>query len=295
MECKKPETRKNHRNSLLRALLFIEKNLDQRLIVRDCAHIAHFSPFHFHRIFSSAMDETVSDYIKRRRVEKASLQLLTTGMSVTEIGMSSGYGTLAAFAKVFKQYTDMSPSRYRKEMRHANFDSIFLKGMKKNKAHSRTGSKARIEVIPDQKALFIRKKGFFSGNFNQAINDGLAELYRHVKKEKESSMILAPIVMCPQFPKALDDPAAEVFPGLLMKQEVASKGDMTFRTIEGGPYLIFQYTEPSKVYQFNWETYRDWARIKGHNLQTRFPYTELVNSAHTGSKQYKEVLHIPVW
>jgi len=295
MECKKLTTRKDHRNGLLRALMFIEKNLDQRLIVRDCAHIAHFSPFHFHRIFSSVMQETVSDYITRRRVEKASLQLLTTSMTVTEIGLHSGYGTLASFAKVFKKYTGRSPSAYRKEMGHVNFNGILLKGMKKRYQPNCAGSKVQIKVFPDRKALFIRKRGFFSGNFNQAIKHGIAELYQYVEKENASHLVRSPIVTCKQFPRSLDDPTAEVFPGLLLKKEIAASGDITFRTIEGGTYVMFQYSEPSRVYQFNWDIYRRWAKIRGLNLQTRFPYTELVNSLFTGSKQYREILHIPVW
>jgi len=124
MEFKKLATRKNHRDSLLRTLAYIENNLDRPLAVSDCASIACFSHFHFHRIFSATMKETVGQYIKRRRVEKATYQLLSTDKTVTEIGLSNGYGTLASFAKVFKEYKAMSPSAYRKEMRSGNFNQI---------------------------------------------------------------------------------------------------------------------------------------------------------------------------
>ena len=294
MEYKKLTTRKNHRDSLLRALIFIEKNLDKPLAVSDCASIAHISPFHFHRIFSSTMEETVNDYIKRRRVEKASLQLLTTDKSVTEIGLSSGYGTLASFAKVFKKYTDKSPSGYRKEMRNVNLGSLILRRMKKINDHGSTETEAQIKLLPDRKALFIRKKGFFSGNFNQAIKDGLAKLFQYADEKGTSRYIQSPIVMCQRFPKAMDDPDAEVYPGLLLKKKVEPHGDIAFRTIGGGAYALFQYTEPSQVYQFNWETYRDWARIRGYDLQSRFPYTVLKNSKYSNARQYKEILHVPV-
>jgi hypothetical protein len=49
-----------------RVLEYIDKHLDQPLDLGTLAEVAHFSPFHFHRLFSAWMAETLGDYLRRR-------------------------------------------------------------------------------------------------------------------------------------------------------------------------------------------------------------------------------------
>jgi len=54
-------------------LLFIDQNLDQELNLEYIAKIGNYSPFHFHRIFKAITNETINEYITRKRIEKNSL------------------------------------------------------------------------------------------------------------------------------------------------------------------------------------------------------------------------------
>jgi transcriptional regulator GlxA family with amidase domain len=58
-----------------RVLAHIDAHLDQPLDLATLADVAHFSPFHFHRLFSAWMGETFGDYLRRRRVELAAMRL----------------------------------------------------------------------------------------------------------------------------------------------------------------------------------------------------------------------------
>ena len=58
-----------------RVLDHIDKHLDESLEVAALAAIAHFSPFHFHRVFTAWMGETLGDYLRRRRIEVAAARL----------------------------------------------------------------------------------------------------------------------------------------------------------------------------------------------------------------------------
>jgi ABC-type glutathione transport system ATPase component len=49
-----------------RVLDHIDKHLDESLEVTALAAIAHFSPFHFHRVFTAWMGETLGDYLRSR-------------------------------------------------------------------------------------------------------------------------------------------------------------------------------------------------------------------------------------
>ena len=55
---------------------YIDANLDTELPLETLSQIACYSPFHFHRIFKMITDETLNNYITRRRIEKAAALLL---------------------------------------------------------------------------------------------------------------------------------------------------------------------------------------------------------------------------
>ncbi|WP_257572152.1 AraC family transcriptional regulator [Janthinobacterium sp. UMAB-60] len=51
----------------------IDRHLDTPLDLAQLADVAHFSRFHFHRVFAAWMGETLGDYARRRRLETAAL------------------------------------------------------------------------------------------------------------------------------------------------------------------------------------------------------------------------------
>ena len=85
-----------------RVVDYIEKNLDQPLKLDDIASVANFSPYHFHRIFTSLVGETPFDYIQRLRMEKAVWKLQNEPkMSIVAIADYCGFGSAALFNKAF--------------------------------------------------------------------------------------------------------------------------------------------------------------------------------------------------
>ena len=56
-----------------RVVEHIDKHLDQPLDLGTLAEVAHFSPFHFHRLFAAWMGETLGDYLRRRKIEVAAI------------------------------------------------------------------------------------------------------------------------------------------------------------------------------------------------------------------------------
>lgn len=96
------------------ALGFIEANLDKPLSLHAVASACHFSEFHFHRLFSALMGETLNDYIGRRRLERAINRLAyRREQSITEIVHELGFSSSANFAKAIKAFSGYSPSAIR--------------------------------------------------------------------------------------------------------------------------------------------------------------------------------------
>lgn len=94
---------------------FIDDHLDDELSLEQLAQVAHFSPYHFHRIFSAIVGETPNDFINRLRLERsAHLLIKAPASSITQIALSSGFSSSATFARAFKKYFGMTASQYRR-------------------------------------------------------------------------------------------------------------------------------------------------------------------------------------
>ncbi len=48
---------------------YIESHINHSLSIEDLANVAGFSKFHFHRIFKGMMDEPLSRYVNRLKLE----------------------------------------------------------------------------------------------------------------------------------------------------------------------------------------------------------------------------------
>lgn len=101
---------------LNKTLDYIEQNLDAPFTLDELAGVAHFSKFHFSRLFHAMMGETPFRFIARLRVELAAGLLLSANqLSVSAIALRCGFSDLAVFSRTFKQLYGMSPSVFRKE------------------------------------------------------------------------------------------------------------------------------------------------------------------------------------
>ncbi len=118
-----------------RVIDYISKNLDKQLSVSELAKIAYFSEYHFHRIFSMIVGQSINGYVRRMRLEKAATSLrIERKLAVTEIAMKFGFSSSANFAKAFKSHFGLSPSEFRK-----NIQKSSLKNSKNGKLKSRNG------------------------------------------------------------------------------------------------------------------------------------------------------------
>ncbi len=102
-----------HTQRMNKVLAFIDETLDLEVSVSSLAKMAFYSEFHFHRIFSSYVGESVYAYRKRLLLERAVKFLLYTDKSVTEIAFDSGYDNHSSFNKAFKKFFKHSPSDVR--------------------------------------------------------------------------------------------------------------------------------------------------------------------------------------
>ncbi len=94
-----------------RAIDFIVCNLSGTLRLEDVAREACFSRFHFHRIFQALTGETLNQFVKRLRLERA-LRFLAHDRrkTLTEIALACGFSSSSDFSRCFKQRFGVPPS-----------------------------------------------------------------------------------------------------------------------------------------------------------------------------------------
>ena len=65
----KQDTLQDYQERMLRVLIYIQNHLDHGPTLNELAELAHFSPFHFHRIFRGMVGESLKAYVRRLRLE----------------------------------------------------------------------------------------------------------------------------------------------------------------------------------------------------------------------------------
>src|SRR3954453_3568805 len=93
-----------------RALAWVAAPPDERISLSVLAEQAGLSPFHLHRVFSSAIGETPKQLTIRLRLAHAAVLLLTTGDSVLDVALSCGFQSHEVFCRAFRRRFRMAPS-----------------------------------------------------------------------------------------------------------------------------------------------------------------------------------------
>ena len=92
---------------------YIRKHIVELLDRKQLAAVAGFSVPHFHRVFTAAVGESPTAYVRRLRLERAGRKLRMGAVDIGEVALYAGYGTHTAFSKAFKQHFGLSPSEFR--------------------------------------------------------------------------------------------------------------------------------------------------------------------------------------
>ncbi|MBV7334116.1 AraC family transcriptional regulator [Chloroflexi bacterium TSY] len=112
------DTLKEYQRRVFETMNYISDHTDKNLSLEEIAQIAHFSKFHFHRIFKVFTGETVADFTRRIRLEKAAnLLYFNPEQSITSIAFECGFSSSQNFAKQFSRYFGLSPTYFRQNNR----------------------------------------------------------------------------------------------------------------------------------------------------------------------------------
>ena len=99
---------------------FIEYHLDEEIDIESLAKMASLSPFYYQRLFSRLVKKPVAEYIKLRRMAKATEAVLQKDKRILDIALDLGFSSHEHFSRTFKDTFGMTPDEYRKNPQTLN-------------------------------------------------------------------------------------------------------------------------------------------------------------------------------
>jgi AraC family transcriptional regulator len=93
---------------------FIEEHLNEEINIENLAKMASLSPFYYQKLFSRLVKKPVAEYIKLRRMAKATETLLQRDNRILDIALDLGFSSHEHFSRTFKDTFGMTPDEYRK-------------------------------------------------------------------------------------------------------------------------------------------------------------------------------------
>ena len=100
-----------YKSMIQTSLDYIEDNLQTEITAAELAEMAHFSLFHYYRLFQQATGLPVMQYILRRRLLHG-VYAMKQGSSRTDAALRYGFDTYAGFYKAFCREFGATPSEF---------------------------------------------------------------------------------------------------------------------------------------------------------------------------------------
>lgn len=108
----------SHDNVVFKPVLqHMTKNINKNIKIEEMANLVYMQPTYFIRRFKKTYGLPPCAYFNRMKIYKAMGMLAGTDNSIESIALTVGIGDTSYFARLFKKYCGVSPSKYREEFK----------------------------------------------------------------------------------------------------------------------------------------------------------------------------------
>lgn len=295
------QNRHEYDRRMHQVLNYIDEHLDEAIDLPKLAAVAHFSSFHFHRLFAALIGETLGDYVRRRRIEVAAMRLVVQPRTrILNIALSVGFGSAEAFTRAFKNRFGCSPSAWRTQQllaRHTNSNlsqtnSKHSQALHADFAEHAVSGKHRAKTMENSmKVSLIKREPAHVAYFRHLGEYGapIARFWQETYVPWAVMNKLGPDHA--RYGIAYDDPSitapkqcrydacAEV------SADFVAAGGAIKKIIPGGLYAVFQFEGNVQEVGQAWEKLlRDWLPASGYQLDARPCFEYYPKGANTNCK-----------
>jgi YesN/AraC family two-component response regulator len=104
----------NPNSKVNKAIDYIQMNLTKPIRLSELAGACNLSNDYFSRLFLKITGMRPIEYINRKRIEVAQLQLVTSNDPIETIAIDAGIDNFSYFNRMFKKYSCLTPGEYRR-------------------------------------------------------------------------------------------------------------------------------------------------------------------------------------
>ncbi|MCH5437706.1 AraC family transcriptional regulator [Bacillus paranthracis] len=274
---------------------YIESNIDSSLSIEELADVAGFSKYHFHRIFKGIVDEPLSRYVNRLKLERAT-NLLTyrSDMTVTDIAYHFGFTDSAVFSRTFKNYYGVSPSQYR------NDNSKNCKDVRRTSQYNeckKVRGNVEIVTVDDINVAYIRHIGTYR-ELTIAFPKMIEKLFHYAAKQNyhvfEDTKVLTIYHDHHEF---TEDYQLRTSLCITIPDESAVEtSDIGIMVIPSGKYAVGHFEIFQDEYKGAWDfIYGEWLPNSGYKPRDAYPFEMYKNDPRQHPKNKHIVdIYVPI-
>jgi AraC family transcriptional regulator len=269
--------------------LFIDENLDQELNLETIANIGFYSPFHLHRIFKAITNETINEYITRKRIEKtASILLHKREISISELSLQYGFNSNSSFTRTFKKFYGISPTEFRKsnpykfskigklESKNRQESGIleeYICNINNHKNWIKMKAKIEIKEMPKLDLAFITQIG------HNGMENTYAKLIKWAtpKGLLENENLKVVTIYHDSF-KITEPDKIRMSACISLKEKVEVSGEIGLTTIEKGKFIVGHFEIGINEFEKSWSSLFIWMSENGYKKADRNPYEIYYNN-----------------
>lgn len=273
-----------------KAIRYIEENIQSKLLLEDIAKEAHFSPYHFHRLFSVVMNETVHNFITRKRIEKgADFLLHKKEIPITEVSEKTGFSSLSSFSRAFKKFYGLSPQEF-KESSTDKFSKIckvkskngqikvsfeqYISSITNSLNWMKMNAKTEVTTLESLELAYISHVGKMDliGNvFNDLIRWATP---KGLMAQKNLRMV----TIYHDSPKITDPNHLRMSVCMILNQPTKTEGAVNLRSFTPGKCVISRLEISPSEFQQAWESNFVWMNEHGYKKGDNDPFEIYYNN-----------------
>lgn len=96
------------------ATSYINKNYQNKIMISDVANLISMTNSSFCHFFKKRTRKSFVDYLNEVRIGHASVQLIETTKSISEVCYNCGFNNVSNFNRIFRTKKGQTPSEFRK-------------------------------------------------------------------------------------------------------------------------------------------------------------------------------------
>ena len=282
--------------SMNKALEYIEENLTDELDYSQISKIAFCSEYHFKRMFSFLAGISLSEYIRRRRLTLAAIELKNKNLRIIDIAVKYGYISADSFSRAFQNLHGILPSEARKEDAQIKAYpkmtfQLSIKGG--NEMNYKIVEKQSFKIVGFKKRVSMVFKGI-----NPEIADMTSLLTSEIIKQLKSISNVEPlgiISASTNFSEERMEGKGELdhYIGVASNSDDTASFDVL--NVNSGTWAVFEAIGPfPETLQDVWgRIYSEWFPSSGYETVIG-PEILWNENPDTGNPKYKSQIWIPV-